>query len=217
MLLTNLLFEKSFNKQSEKKGFTIWRILILSRCLRIPWISFHTAKNQSVKVLDKFKEQTNRRYSSITFLKSSAYTWALTSSRLRELDNLEGQSASQWVTGIDFETKQDWRPQPHSFLEKRSFLFWRPHSTQVSLSKFLDGLCHLKDDFCSVLTSCVPALSFVTFLSFGVKSSNTVTASYNYMKYFQVINQPVTYIQFIVKMREKTSRRPPIVSRVFID
>ena len=124
MLLTNLLFEKSFNKQSEKKGFTIWRILILSCCLRIPWISFHTAKNQSVKVLDKFKEQTNRCYSSITFLKSWAYTWALTSSILREVDNLEGQSASQWVTGIDFETKQDWRPQPHSFLEKRSFLFF---------------------------------------------------------------------------------------------
>ena len=31
------------------------------------------------------------------------------------------------------------------------------------------------------------------------------------MKYFQVINQPVSYIQFIVKMREKTSRSPPIV------
>ena len=31
------------------------------------------------------------------------------------------------------------------------------------------------------------------------------------MKYFQVINQPVSYIQFLVKMREKTSRSPPIV------
>ena len=160
-------------KVSQFEGF--WFSFV--DCLRIPWISFHTAKNQSVKVLYKFKEQTNRCYSSITFLKSWAYTWALTSSSFRELDNLEGQSASQWVTGIDFQTKQDWRPQPHSFLEKRSFLFWRPHSTQVSLSKFLDGLCHLKDDFCSVLTSSIPALSFVTFLNFGVKSSNTVTAS----------------------------------------
>ena len=82
----------------------------------------------SVKVLDKFKEQTNRCYSSITFLKSWAYTWALTSSSFRELDNLEGQSASQWVTGINFETKQDWRPQPHPFLEKRSSLKASFHS-----------------------------------------------------------------------------------------
>ena len=90
-------------------------------------------------------------------------------------------------------------------------------SLSIIESKFLDGHCHLKDNFCSVLTSSVPALSFVTFLSFEVKSKNTVTASYNYIKYFQVINQPVSYIQFIVKMREKTNRRPPIVSRVFID
>ena len=52
----------------------------------------------------------------------------------------------------------------------------------------------------------MPALSFVTFLIFKVKSSNTVTASYNYVKYFQVIKQPVSYMQFML--------RPQMVSRV---
>ena len=122
--LRKVSINRARRKVSQFEGF--WFSLV--DCLRIPWISFHTAKNQSVKVLDQFKEQTNRCYSSITFLKSWAYTWALTSSSLRELDNLEGQSASQWVTGINFETKQDWRPQPHPFLEKRSSLKASFHS-----------------------------------------------------------------------------------------
>ena len=53
----------------------------------------------------------------------------------------------------------------------------------------------LKMDFFRVLTSSISALFFVTFLILKVKSSNTVTASYNYIKYFQVINQPVSNVQ----------------------
>ena len=56
-------------------------------------------------------------------------------------------------------------------------------------------------DFLSILTSSMLILFFVTFLTFKVKSSNTVTASYNYIKYFQVINQLVSTIH--IKNAEK--------------
>ena len=74
-------------------------------------------------------------------------------------------------------------------------------SLSIIKSKFLDGLYHLKDDFCTVLTSSMPVLSFVRLLIFKVKSSNTVTTSDNYIKYLKLINQPVSNIQFIVKIR----------------
>ena len=148
----------------------------------------------------------NRWHSMITFL----IGWAHNNS----------QSASQYET-------EEYTLKLNKFRGRNLTHCWgndpfrRSRFTQVSLaiikSKFLDGLCYFKDEFFQCLNlSGVSALFFVTFLICKMKSSNTVTASYNYIKYFQVINQPVSCIQFILRMRKESSRRPQMVSRVFI-